>query len=83
METAPNWVELSDLLDQLAYVAAAHAQIARSALEMSEHPGAAAQLRECLQTLSSGQDSLATALRQAASLSGTVAAQAQEGDATN
>jgi hypothetical protein len=81
MEGAPNWSEVSDLLDQLAYVAAAHAEIARSALDLSHHQEAADQLRQCLETLSAGQDSLATALRQAASLSGSLAV--REDDASN
>ena len=73
MEDVPSWADLSDLLDQLAYVAAAHAEIARSTLDLSEHPEAHDQLRQALQTLSDGQQALAKALRQAASLSGAMA----------
>lgn len=73
MSDAPNWPELSDLLDQLAYVAAAHAEIARSTLDLSEHPEARGELQAALRTLSQGQDALAKALRQAASLSGAMA----------
>ncbi|MDB5595788.1 MAG: hypothetical protein JWM36_2749 [Hyphomicrobiales bacterium] len=72
-DDGPNWSELSDLLDQLAFIAAAHAEIARSTLGLSEHPEAREQLRQALETLSKGQDQLALALRQAASLSGTMA----------
>ena len=78
MDEAPSWPELSDLLDQLAYIAASHAQIARSALDLSEHPEAREQLRQSLETLSKGQDQLAVALRQAASLSGAMASSAGE-----
>jgi hypothetical protein len=70
---APSWRDLSDLLDQLAFISAAHAQIARSALELSEHADAREQLRQSLETLAKGQDQLAHALRQAASLSGSLA----------
>ena len=78
MEEAPSWPELSDLLDQLAFIATAHAQIARSALELSEHPEARDQLRQSLETLSKGQDQLAVALRQAASLAGAMASSGHE-----
>ena len=74
MTDVPSWSELSDLLDQLAYVAAAHAAIARSTLDLSEHPEARDQLRQALETLSVGQDGLAKALRQAAGLAGALAA---------
>lgn len=73
MDEAPDWSVLSDLLDQLAFIAAAHAEIAQATIGLSEHPEARDQLRQSLETLSKGQDQLALALRQAASLSGAMA----------
>jgi hypothetical protein len=78
MSDDPSWSDLSDLLDQLSYVATAHAAIARSTLALSEHPDARDHLKQALETLSAGQDALAKALRQAASLSGAMAMHGSE-----
>ena len=73
MDDVPTWSELSDLLDQLAYIAAAHAEIARSTRAVNEQPEGRAQLGKLLETLSQGQTQLALALRQAAALCGAAA----------
>lgn len=78
MDEAPSWSEIAKLLAQLAQISAGHADVARSALRLSELPTAHDQLRQSLVLLSSGQDELAKALHQVSQVFETMSASADQ-----